>query len=441
MDTEQSQSLDLPEPNVLREHVQSALRDYWSEDQKLVEKLPIPICPNPAIQLPLQLTTIRLPSWANECGVDSQLLIPRELVQEGNDWQNVDWWLAAFLLLEGWHERLWEAQHSPIHSYSFRLKGWDVRAWEHAWVNRIGLFLRAWAIQQSEDGDTGKLGPLPNTKIHMTHDVDAVAKTLPIRLKQGAFNLFNAVQSVRRGQFRQTAERLRQANRFLFGQEDWWTFDRLQEWESDSGIPATYHFHADPQSKTLKRWLFDPGYDIASPKLKTLLRQLASQGHTIGLHPGFETWQDTEQITAQRDCVEQAAGVQVSSCRQHWLRFSWEKTWMAQAQSGLSCDRTLMFNDRFGFRNSSALLWNPWNPVTSSYHLVSVEPTILMDSHLYDYQSLDPFQQRKAIGTLMHECQIVHGKAAILWHPHTLTKDYGWIDGFCNVLEEYKRIS
>ena len=223
--------------------------------------------------------------------VDSQLLIPRELVQEGNDWQNVDWWLAAFLLLEGWHERLWEAQHSPIHSYSFRLKGWDVRAWEHAWVNRIGLFLRAWAIQQSEDGDTGKLGPLPNTKIHMTHDVDAVAKTLPIRLKQGAFNLFNAVQSVRRGQFRQTAERLRQANRFLFGQEDWWTFDRLQEWESDSGIPATYHFHADPQSKTLKRWLFDPGYDIASPKLKTLLRQLASQGHTIGLHPGFETWQ------------------------------------------------------------------------------------------------------------------------------------------------------
>ena len=119
------------------------------------------------------------------CGVDSQLLIPRELVQEGNDWQNVDWWLAAFLLLEGWHERLWKLQHSPIHSYSFRLKGWDVRAWEHAWVNRIGLFLRAWAIQQSEDGDTGKLGPLPNTKIHMTHDVDAVAKTLPIRLKQG----------------------------------------------------------------------------------------------------------------------------------------------------------------------------------------------------------------------------------------------------------------
>ena len=105
----------------------------------------------------------------------------------------------------------------------------------------------------------------------------------------------------------------------------------------------------------------------------------------------------TEQITAQRDCVEQAAGVQVSSCRQHWLRFSWEKTWMAQAQSGLSCDRTLMFNDRFGFRNSSALLWNPWNPVTSSYHLVSVEPTILMDSHLYDYQSLDPFNNAKQL--------------------------------------------
>ena len=42
-------------------------------------------------------------------------------------------------MLEGWHERIWEKVHGCIHSYSFRLKGWDTRAWDHAWVNRCYL--------------------------------------------------------------------------------------------------------------------------------------------------------------------------------------------------------------------------------------------------------------------------------------------------------------
>lgn len=423
--------LRLPDSERIRDHVLATLGCYWTTDSTPVASLPIAQkSAMISINGPLRLLEVPLPEWAAHCGINGSLLVPAEAAGEAGSWQRTDWWLAAFLLLEAWHERIWEQEHDPIHSYSFRLKGWDERAWQHAWVNRIGLFLRQWAIQQSGEDGADKIGPLPKPKIHMTHDVDAVAKTLSIRIKQGAFNLFNAAQSLRRGQFRQTADRLRQAARFLLGQEDWWTFDRLLEWESDSGIPATYHFHADPQSKTLKRWLFDPGYDIASPRLKALLRQLAAQGHTIGLHPGFETWQDAEQIAAQRTRVEQSAGVPVNHCRQHWLRFSWQSTWMAQQTAGLTQDTTLMFNDRPGFRNSSALAWHPWHTASAAALYLTALPSVFMDSYFYDYQPMTPAARQMAMRHWLQECHSVGGEIAVLWHPHTLTTDYGWSDGF-----------
>lgn len=429
------EALALPSVEKVRAHMLIALERYWPKDSAPIAGLPIvqQTLTKP-ITGPLRLVEVKLPEWGANCGVNGFLLIPREAAAAQTHrveaWQYTDWWLAAFLLLEAWHERVWECAHGPIHSYSFRLAGWDDRAWQHAWVNRIALFLRHWARQVAGEHAAGQMGPLPKTDIQMTHDVDAVAKTLPIRLKQGVFNLFNAGRSLSVGQFRQTGERLKDAARFMLGQENWWTFDRLQKWEADAGIQATYHFYADKEPKTIKRWLFDPGYDIASPEQHALLHQLAEQGHRIGLHPGFETWQDAKQIEAQRSWLESVSGTEVTHCRQHWLRFSWQNTWFAQQSAGLTHDCTLMFNDRPGFRNSSALSWNPYNPNQEHAYLLKALPSVFMDSHFYDYEIMSATQRHAAMRHWIKECHAVHGKAALLWHPHTLTRDYGWSDGF-----------
>jgi hypothetical protein len=435
----QADVLPLPTAERVRAHVLAALKRYWPKDSTPLSRLLVSqrTATGP-ISGPLRLVEIKLPEWALGCGVNGCLLVPKETVQKPQEmdaWQLTDWWLAAFLLLESWHERVWECQHGPIHSYSFRLQGWDERAWQYAWVNRIGLFLRQRAIRESNLDPLNHLGPMPKPKIHMTHDVDAVSKTIPIRLKQGAFSLFNAGRNLRHGQFRQSAEKLRHAGRFLIGQEDWWAFEQLQKWEAEAGIRATYHFHADPHPKTLKRWLFDPSYDIAASKQQALLRQLTEQGHTIGLHPGFETWQDPTQLAAQRAWAEQVAGGQVTHCRQHWLRFSWQATWAAQQSAGFLHDTTLMFNDRPGFRNSSALSWRPWH--ASALDLTAT-PSVFMDSHFYDYQPMSPAARQSAMRHWIQECHSVSGEVAVLWHPHTLTKDYGWADGFREALRLMK---
>ena len=53
-------------------------------------------------------------------------------------------------------------------------------------------------------------------------------------------------------------------------------------------------------------------------------------------------------------------------------------------------------------------------------------PTILMDSHLFDYNSLEEEEIDIHIENWLSEIKYVRGTAAILWHPHTITTDYGW---------------
>jgi hypothetical protein len=434
--------LNIPSRGLLTNHVLCSLKTYWPENSEKLLDLPIPNYQvNLKLSLPLKLEEIAMPAWATDLGINGQLLVPKESVKSFPNqcnWENVDWWLAIFLLLEGWHERLWEKTKGVIHSYSFRLKGWDKRAWEHAWVNRIAIFLRKWVTRENE-WDDAFWGAMPSAKLTVTHDVDAVKKTIPIRFKQGAFNLFNIIKLSFHGKIVEATNSCSNALRMIFGQGDWNEFDELLKMEANAKVSAVFHFYADDRRKNLKRWLFDPGYDISSDELKALIFRIRDDGHEVGLHPAFDAWRDSELMTNQRKILEENIGSTIISCRQHWLRFSWEETWVAQSKSGIKKDSTLMFNDRPGFRNSACLSWSPWNPKNSKPHELTSINSVLMDSHLYDYSFFNEKERNAEITRWTRDCRAVGGQCCFLWHPHTLNEEYGWRGGLECLLHEVAR--
>ena len=106
------EGVKLPPPEHIRIHVLDALKRYWISDASQVVNLPIHQNSDcPAVNGPLELVEIRLPTWAEKIGVDGCLLVPREAVSHGATWLLTDWWLASFLLLEAWHERVWEKEN------------------------------------------------------------------------------------------------------------------------------------------------------------------------------------------------------------------------------------------------------------------------------------------------------------------------------------------
>lgn len=421
-------------------HLLVALHPYWPDAAMTVKALPVQEIPFPEVAGPLRLVFVMLPEWAREWGVDGRIAVPREACRypENATWKNVDWWLAAFLMLECWHEREWESSYGPIHSWSLRLHGWDERVWDHAWVNRIALFLRGWATHGASSAAEMHSAPLPCAECVMTHDVDAVSKTFSIRIKQGTFNLFKAVRALRGGSFRKSLTDMKKAAAFFFSNDDWWMLDRLIAQERKADIRSHFNFFADIRRKSFKRWLFDPAYDIASPRLSRFVTEISREGWQIGIHPAFDAWCDQTLIRAQKQRLETASGREVHACRQHWLRFSWRQTWTAQQEAGLLLDSTLMFNDRPGFRSAAALQWHPWNPSTQSAYALQTLPTMLMDSHVYDYFPLSSTERQACMARWLDEIRQVHGKAAILWHPHTLSDDYGWQTGFNELLAAMK---
>ena len=242
----QTNCLSMPTRSFLKKHVTESLNRYWPENAKCIASLPIQENQNPEIHIPLVLVDILLPEWAEDCGIDGVLPVPAEAcISDKKNWQDIDWLLSAFLLLESWHERLWEEKYGPIHSYSTKLKNWDTRIWDRAWVNRIALFLRRWSAKEHRMSEEALFGPMPKTEFLVTHDVDAVRKTGSIRLKQSIFLSYNSFRFFLNGDISQALLHLKKGFSFLFGRKSWWTFEDLIKLESGANVQSCFNFYAD----------------------------------------------------------------------------------------------------------------------------------------------------------------------------------------------------
>ncbi|MDR7866257.1 MAG: hypothetical protein RIN56_05515 [Sporomusaceae bacterium] len=425
-----------------REYVVSSLERYWKNKNVYILGLPVPTATWPTKESePPEICEVKLPTWAQDLGIDGCLIVPR-WATESELWHQTDWFGAIFWFLNCEAERAYEKKNGPIHSYSFRLRHWDERIWERAWVNRMAMFLRRWASYTLKQPEESLFGPLPFTKIWLTHDVDAVHKTLAIRIKQAVFCCFNSVRFLLSGRLSAALTKGKQALRFLFGRSEDYChlLDKIACMEEKAAVRGIFLLYAGNKKRKnlLSAWLFDPSYDIKTGCLKKTIVKLAQAGWSIGLHQSYHSWKYCNDMTVEKARMEDSLGMPVTMCRQHWLRFSWRDTWQAQAVAGLKVDFTLGFNDRTGFRNAAAIMAKPC--ISQSNEIINIDtvPLVLMDSHLYDYSLSDEDARLAKMKAIIDEVYAVRGQASILWHPHTLSSDYNWGQGFEQLLNIIK---
>jgi hypothetical protein len=393
----------------------------------------------------IKLKKIFLPDWAKGIGIgqNNEILVPQHCIKKDfQSYENVDWWRAAFDMLTMKFEYEHEKKYGVIHSYSNKLFDVQSELYDRAWCNRIFLFLRKWTALTLNKREDEIFFPIPKPVIYLTHDVDYINKTVALRLKFTVFELFNMIKKRRYLSYLDFKEILKRLVKYNFSFNNYLNYQEIFLLENQINAKSYWNFYS--RRKRIKtsfvEWLIDPSYKLETKEVIEFLNFLKEKRLEIGLHQGFYSWKNIQNMTQEKNNLQLITKKEIVSCRQHWLRFSLADTWRVQESLGIKLDMTLGFNNRIGFRNSAALKIPAWLSQEEKWsQSLTTVPMILMDSHLYDYNDFDETQRRKKIDDLLDEILFTGGHASIIWHTHVFSEDYGWKDDYEYLLKAIKQ--
>jgi peptidoglycan/xylan/chitin deacetylase (PgdA/CDA1 family) len=278
--------------------------------------------------------------------------------------------------------------------------------------------------------------PVPRWKngarfaVALTHDVDDVQ----LYSLRNAWRLLGLVRGPRSYAFRKAVDTtLRTLARAGRGRDPYWNFDRWAAEESRRGFRSCFYF-CPPAPAT--RHEYDALYTMADrlefegrrTTVAELIRTLGERGFEIGLHGGYMSHLDADELAREKRQIEEAAGRAIGGVRQHFLRFEAARTWGAQERAGFGYDSTLGYNEAIGFRAGIAAPFHPWDAARARAMDLLELPLTAMDGALFRTMKLDPAAAAAKVCEHLNRVEDVGGLAVLLWHPNAAAEEHfpGW---------------
>jgi len=170
------------------------------------------------------------------------------------------------------------------------------------------------------------------------------------------------------------------------------------------------------------------GYAGRRTNVRGMMREMRAAGWELGLHGSYHSALRPGLLADQRRQVSDAAGVSVTSTRQHWLHYDTRRTPRLQRDAGLLADSTQGFNRNVGFRAGTAFPHACWDfEADRALDLLEV-PMHVMDGALFSANALE-YDAERAVRhcvRLMDEVESVGGCLTLNWHPHVINDDTYW---------------
>jgi peptidoglycan/xylan/chitin deacetylase (PgdA/CDA1 family) len=274
--------------------------------------------------------------------------------------------------------------------------------------------------------------------VALTHDVD------DIRLfsLEHAWRLLRQARDPSSYAFRAGLGTLaRTVKRGLGPGDPYWNFDRWVAEENRHGFRSTFYFCP---SEPRHRHEYDATYHTRDTlefegrrmTLARMMALIAERGWEVGLHGGYESYKEAEELSRQKRQIEAAAGRAIAGIRQHFLRFDVRATWSAQEQAGFEYDTTLGFNEAVGFRAGIAAPFHPWSVERRAPHRLLELPLGVMDGCLFRTLRLDAEQAARLAREHLEAVEGVGGLAVLLWHPNAADEEHfpGWWQSYQETL-------
>ena len=206
------------------------------------------------------------------------------------------------------------------------------------------------------------------------------------------------------------------------------TFDYLMTLAEKNGNRFQFNFIGGGKTK------FEGYYKIDDPQIKTLIAEMKSRGHGIGLHPSYDACNDASLIIEQKQAVEINAGVSINQSRQHYLRFALPETWRHLAAAGIAEDSTLGYAAEPGFRCGTCKPFSVFDIHQREQIPLIERPLLIMDVSFRMYKNLSIEESIALCEKIKAQVRKHNGELVILWHNSNLSEVDGWV-GWPKVLE------
>ncbi len=200
--------------------------------------------------------------------------------------------------------------------------------------------------------------------------------------------------------------------------EPWHSFEWLMKLSDRHGFTSCFNFMG-PSNHSM-----DSTYARLFPKLlNKVASRICSRGHTIGYHPGFNTYENKDEWNKQKKGLEIIIGKSLKVGRQHVLRFNIEATPKLWSDASMSVDYTMAFPEKSGFRTGSTRCFNAYDLYNRRALKFDFCATTVMEFGMFGgkYRDLEPEQAMEECRPLIKECQRYGGYFVVLQHTGVMS--------------------
>lgn len=318
---------------------------------------------------------------------------------------NFDIIAAAYILLTRWEEMVIQARDQHNRFPSAASIAYRQGFLSRPIVDEYALILRQWlSVLQPEL-------PLITHKfqLQISHDIDHLGRSRRPVL-DGVRMLKNYLLHWDKQIFLDDARHVAAGHGIT---PNTWAATQLVKWAGELNYRPRFYFMTATQSA------YDEGYELTTSENLELIDIISKSGYEIGLHAGYETMLNLDQLKREKERLEQVLQSPVTSVRQHYLRTQTPETWRHWQNAGFLHDSSLGYSDAPGFRCGTCHPFKLFDVETDHELDVMEEPLIVMDTTLFNQQKTLKMVENQIL-TLASNCQFVGGIFNFLWHNTSL---------------------